>query len=354
MQSSWSSVYVILSRPVGKWATAHVSRHPDRQGNGSTTTFHPTGGGSFSGPPRVFATLTQNGDGTYTFVRRRRETFVFSSAGQLLTETDLNGYTTTLAYDGQGHLLSVSEPAGRTLTFAHDGGGHITSATDPIGRTVTYAYNAAGDLITVTDPAGGSWHFTYDAAHRMLTMTDPRGGTLSNSYNASGQVTSQTDPLGHLTTFAYGAIADGTETTITSPNGNVTVEDYVAGELTPRTKGAGTPSAATWTYAYDQSTLGVIAETDPNGHVTQHSYDADGNQTSVTDPLGRTTTTTYNNLDEPLVTTDPLGDTTTNVYDAEGNLQSVARPLAGTALVQTTTYHYGDGPVCQGDVRHVR
>ena len=319
------------------------------QENGSTATFHPIGGGNFTAPPRVFATLVQNGDGTYTFTRRKREIFTFSSTGLLTAGSDLNGYKTTLKYDGSGNLTTVTDPAGRQLTFTHDVNNHITSVTDPIGRKVSYVYSVAGDLTGVTDVGGGTTTFVYDASHRMTTMTDPRGGTLTNTYDTSDRVVSQTDPLGRLTTFAYGVITNGTETTITSPNGNVTVEDYIAGELTRLTKGFGTTSAATWTFAYDQYTLGVIATTDPNGNVTQDAYDPDGNTTSVIDPLGHTTTSTYNGFDEPLTVTDPLGVTTTYTYDSVGNLLTTSRPLIGTALTRSTTLQYAD-LVHPGDV----
>ena len=45
------------------------------QENGSTATFHSSGGGGFTAPPRIFASLVQHADGSYTFTRRKRENF---------------------------------------------------------------------------------------------------------------------------------------------------------------------------------------------------------------------------------------------------------------------------------------
>ncbi len=56
------------------------------------------------------------------------------------------------------------------------------------------------------------------------------GDELTNTYNGSGQVTEQVDPKGRTTTFSYtgdNLSPSGGTTTITSPNSNVTVEDYV-------------------------------------------------------------------------------------------------------------------------------
>jgi RHS repeat-associated protein len=126
------------------------------------------------------------------------------------------------------------------------------------------------------------------------------------------------------------------------PNGNGTVYGYRDLELQSVTHAAGTSFAATTTYTYDPSTLGIASETDPNGHTTTYAYDGQGNELSKVDPLGRTTTSTYSSLDEPLTVTDPLGVTTTSLYDGNGNLLSVSTPLTGTSESQTMTYAYGD------------
>ena len=68
-------------------------------------------------PPRDIATLTQNSDGTWKLVRQAQQTLIFNSSGQLLTLTDLNGYTSTYGYTG-GQLTSVTDQAGRQLTIS--------------------------------------------------------------------------------------------------------------------------------------------------------------------------------------------------------------------------------------------
>jgi RHS repeat-associated protein len=323
------------------------------QENGSQVTFTEQSGGVYTAPPRVTAALVHNGDGSWTFVRRHKDTFSFDSSGRLTQEKDLNGYVTAVVHNGSGQLTDVTDPAGRKLTFVYSGN-HVSSVSDPLGRVVAYAYDGVGNLTDVTDVNGGNTHFTYDSAHRMLTMRFPNqapgvtgstGAVVSNKYDGQGRVTEQTDQLGRTTKFAYAGepfTGTGGSTTITDPKGNVIVQNYRFGELVSETKGYGTPQAATWTFGYDPATLGMTSVTDPNGHTTTSTFDSEGNTLTSTDALSRTTTNTYDSLNDLLTTTDPLGVTTTMVYDPKGNLLTRSRPLTGTAQTQTTTYTYGD------------
>src|SRR5439155_7172915 len=87
------------------------------QENASEVTFTPDGMGGYSPPPYVLATLIQDGNATFTFKRDQTQAiFTFDPSGELIAETDRNGYVTFLAYSG-GELATVADPAGRSLTF---------------------------------------------------------------------------------------------------------------------------------------------------------------------------------------------------------------------------------------------
>jgi RHS repeat-associated protein len=316
------------------------------QEGGSVVAFTPDGSGGYTGSSHLFATLTHNDDGSWTFVRRARQTFDFNAAGQLTHIKDPNGYTTVLTYNAAGQLSTVTDPAGRAITIAYNSQARIDNITDPAGRVVYYGYDTAGRLTSVTDPAGAITHFGYDASNLLTSATDADGAHTINTYDVGQRVTGQQDPDGNTTTFGY---ATGGVTTITSPAGRVTTHTYSNGELLSETRGAGTAQAATWTYTYDPATLGVTSVTDPNNHTRRATYNLAGNQLTDTDPLGNTQSSTYDSLGDITSVTDRSGTTTTNTYDTAGNPLTTSRPLTGSGQNQTATLGYTD-PAHPGDV----
>lgn len=321
------------------------------QENASQVTFTKRGT-DYWAPPRVLATLVKEGDGTYTFTRRKRDVFRFDSTGKLTSMKDLNNYTTTLAYDGSGRLSTVTDPANRTLTFAYDGSNRVISVTDTASpaRVVSFAYDAVtGNMTQFTNVAGGVTVFTYDASHRLLTMTDPRNGVVTNEYDLAGRVTRQTDPMNRVTQVAYTAGV----TTITDPKNNVHKDEYYDGLRTRQTRGYGTAQAATWTYSYDPKTIGITQVKDPLNHTRKYTYDGVGNVLTAKDGLDRTTTYTYSNLNDVLTVTDPTNVATTFTYDAAGNLQTESRPLVGSGTNRVVTYLYADAQK-PGDVTGIK
>ncbi len=327
------------------------------QEGGAQVVFDPSGSSYVPAASRVNATLVHNGDGTWTFARRAQDTYIFSSAGQLLSETDRNGYATRLSYNASNQLTTLTDPAGRTLQLGWTGA-NITTVTDgnvSSTRVVTLQYSS-GDLTDVIDVNGGHWHFAY-SNHRMTDLFDPNcyaagascngGSGVVTHYNPSGQVDYQVDQLGRKTTFSYAgdpSSAAGGTTMVTDPKGNITQDTYQEGVLTSQTKGYGTASAASWQYRYDQATAVRVATLDPKGNLNTSTADANGNVLSTTDALRRQTSATYNAFNEPLSQTDGNNVTTTYTYDANGNLTSASTPLLGTSPLQhsVTSYTYAD------------
>jgi len=312
---------------------------------GSEVTFPSNGEGGFTTPPRVLATLEANEDGTYTFSRYADHIrYVFSASGQLLSEADRNGNTTTLTYSG-GLLQSVTDPSGRSLTFTYTGS-RIHTITDPMGRTTTIAYDGSGNLKEAVGPTGRKWSFTYDEEHRLLTMTDPRGGTTTNTYDSFGRVIAQLDPMGRKSTWSYEGdptSPEGGLTIFTDARGDATLYEYANLELLAVTHGYETETEATTSYSYDPITLGVKTIIDPDGNETRNRYDSHGHLNETIDPLGRTTYYSYGFEDELAEVTDPAGTATSYYYDGSGNLLEKETPLTETGEIALTTYAY-EGP----------
>jgi RHS repeat-associated protein len=300
--------------------------------------------GTYCVLPDVTASLTyDSATSTYMFITHPYESYTFNAAGELTSETGPGGAATTVAYDtpspGSGACPSsatscetVSTASGRSLVIASNSAGLVTSVTDPRGNSWTYGYCATssdtcstGDLTSVTDAdtAGNVTSYTYDArnsdpglADDLLTITKPNGqpggrdagDSLVNTYNGAGQVISQTDPDGNETTFDYSHMYVGGNgyTLVTDPDGNETQYSYTNGLLTSRRKGYGTSSPSTSSYSPDPDTDLNDATTNPDHQTTSYTYDADGNLTSTTNPLGEESTASYNSFDEPVCQTLPL------------------------------------------------
>jgi RHS repeat-associated protein len=285
--------------------------------DGSQVTAEPNGSGGYSLPTWADSTLSYS-SGTYTFAQHQTKTYTFNSSGQLTSIADPSGDATTLSY-ASGKLSTVTDPASRTLTFAYGSNGLVSSVTDPMGRETTYGYDSSDNLTSVTDPLGRVTSFIYDTSgdHLLLTMTMPNGQSggpdagdkVTNTYDSSARVLTQTDPDGQETIYAYTGdnfSSSGGTTTITDSDGNVEVQDYTNGELTSLTKGYGTSTAATTTYAYDPNTLGTASVTDPDANTTSATYDSNGNELTSTNALGNTSTYSYNGFDEQSCAASPL------------------------------------------------
>ncbi len=341
------------------------------QENGSTVYFFDDGRGGWHAEGGAQATLVNNPlqdettIPTLTFRRTHALTsFVFDASGALLSESDRNGYTTTLSYNANGHLSRVTDPAGRSLSFQTNAQGKITQATDPAGRQVSFVYDATGYLVTqLTDAGGGATTFSYapeaDPAHpqyHLIRVVSPNanargtgsGNVVTNAYDGTA-LSSETGGTGRTMFYAYDtpAPAPGTPstntTTITDPNGHVVVARHTNYLLSSITRGSGSAQQTTSSFAHDPLTMQTTSTTDPRGHVWASTFDASANLLTRTDPLGRRTAYTYDARNQPLTETDPLGVTTSYAYDASENLTSVARPLTGTGQTQRTTYAYDPG-----------
>src|SRR5262249_38747743 len=111
-----------------------------------------------------------------------------------------------------------------------------------------------GNLATTTDPAGNTTYSYIDSLGRRYKIVDPDTGTTTDQFDNVGQIISETDALGQVTQFRYDAL----------------------GRATSRTTLAGTPSASTVTWSYDERAGAGYANI---GHLTSMA-DASGVETS--------------------------------------------------------------------------
>ncbi|MEU5420300.1 ricin-type beta-trefoil lectin domain protein [Streptomyces sp. NPDC020667] len=339
-------------------------------------------------------------------------TYTYEGRGLLSAATDPLGHTTAYGYDGAGRLTSVKDPAGRITAYAYDSSGRLTETTNPAGKKQIRTYDANGNLASVSDALGNRTTYAYDKANRLISVVSPRGNasganaaayTTSYGYDANGNRTKATDPTGAVTTSAYDALgrlvsvtdalgqtssttydADDNVLTSTDPLGNVTRHSYTdtglpatstdpLGKVTSfdydadghRTRTT-SPEGRTTTWSYDDDGR-TATQVDPRGNAngadaaqftTSYTYDPAGNQTKVTDPLGKSTSTAYDATNRAVSAMDELGRTTKSDYDDLGRVAAVTGPdgaatrytynTAGDLATRkgpnghTTTYGYDD------------
>ncbi|ASW53379.1 LamG-like jellyroll fold domain-containing protein [Plantactinospora sp. KBS50] len=143
--------------------------------------------------------------------------------------------------------------------------------TDPGNRTVSHVYELnSGHELTAIDALGNRTRYGYDTGGFMRTVTDPNGNVETTEHdvrgNAISQTTCQDRSQNKCSTVYFTYYPDATTKVLTPDPRNDVM-------LTTRD--------------------GRSASATDNTYLTSYAYDARGNRTGVTDPLGRSTTTTF-------------------------------------------------------------
>ncbi|MEL6528145.1 MAG: hypothetical protein AAFQ07_20780, partial [Chloroflexota bacterium] len=157
------------------------------------------------------------------------------------------------AYDVVGDLVGVTDAEGNTSQFSYDGVSQLRLITDANQQVTLFEYDSANNLIAITDARGSRQEFSYDAVGRVVTFADAQVVADAISDNVTSNYTYDVDD-NLLSVFTF---LD--ETTFTyNPNGD------------------------------------VVALVQDDNREFLYGRDRDGRITSITDPLGSTTSYAYN------------------------------------------------------------
>ncbi|WP_131764366.1 RHS repeat protein [Legionella drozanskii] len=229
----------------------------------------------------------------------------FNAFGDKIAVTDANGQTTRYYYDAKAQLITESAPQSQAKYYHYDEVGHLIWQQDNGGQVIYYSYDAEGRLLTKTlDPHGLALttKYHYDGIGRQLEITEASGLRKQFSYDDSGNlIQTRTDPDGLNLTILF------------------TYDDR--GLLTRKTECS--PQGKDRITAYEWDILGGRKATilDPDGLSlrTSYSYDENGNLISETDANNNTRHFIYDAKNQCRFQIDARGVVTEHIYDANGN-----------------------------------
>ncbi|MCC2099512.1 MAG: RHS repeat protein, partial [Hyphomicrobiales bacterium] len=315
---------------------------------------------------RIKKTDYRQGSPTATLLATESNTF--DRYGNVLSETDAQGVTTTHGYDTQFRKTSeVVDPSGlaRTTTFTYGsltgGGGsscsctglpHPTRITTPEGIITEFDYDMLGrktsQTIAPNTPHATTTSYTYDALGRVATTTSPDGVVTTNTYdNDSGRLVSvnKASPAGytpafsHTTTYTYDTNFGLTKTTF--PDGTSENLGYNSPKRQLIQKDIRTASnTIVWKETYTYNTLGrLYTRRDGMNNTTTYTYDTYGRNTGVKRPDTRQQTTAFDFASNPITVTGYDGLATTLRHDIFGRNVSTTHPDGSSSA----TYEAGPG-----------
>jgi RHS repeat-associated protein len=320
------------------YSTGQVKTQQDQLGRTTTFTYtgNPTtaaGGTTTILNPKGNSTLD-----TYQFGLMTAETQGYGTASAATWQYSYDPFTSTLS--------AKTDANGHTTLYGHDNNGNQTYSVDPLGRITGATYNAFNEPLTKTDGNGITTTYTYSAHGDVASVSTPLVPSSPQQYQVTkyfyadsthpGDVTSMQDPNGNTWTYTYDAYGD--QMTLKDLLGDVSTTCY---------------NAIGWkTASYPPRAGAITCATPPqtSPYYTIYSYVQTNSQTDefgdvqmVTDPLGHTTKYAYD-ADRNLVSeTDGDSNTTTYVYDLANEQTQIKR--ADSPQTTLITNYNSDGTV---------
>ncbi|GDY15023.1 hypothetical protein LBMAG53_39010 [Planctomycetota bacterium] len=355
--------------------------------------------GSVVYPRRIFITAMVDPAGNAL-------SFSYDASQRLIAVTDAIGQVTTLYYDIVGSpllLTRVVDPFGRTATIAYTNG-KVTSITDVQGMASSLSYIGSTDVLaSLTTPYGTSTFTVTEgffntvlgsqSLDRSVTIADPDGEKQKVEINWTFEVL--TDPVNSVPVIPGVTLTNAVTWTNTTwrwdrkamklgPNDPTKAhrKTWALDGNSARTYALETEKAVysnrVW-YKYPgqvntkfitpnqpYTPIAIARVTDDGStQLTTMTYDGMGRVLTVTDPMGRTVTNTYDGpvqvgatisdgsstsalfsavrhptLPVPQSLTDANGRTTTYTYNAAGQVTSITLPQRPGQGVEQTVYAY--------------
>ena len=337
----------------------------DQYGNTSTINRDSQGNPiSMTGPFGDTTSFQLDSDGNLAVVTdpaNQTSTFGYATGGLMTQATDPEQNQSTYGFDPLGNLLGQQNPAGGSTSLSLNGSasaytvnvsspGGLTSSTSvqtapgssqanisvtaPNGLTTTTALTYGAGK-TSTYPTGVSTNIGYGRSSSGLPVMTSWAGQYPNGVVAPRiSVAPDTAPLSasgtqnrtitktiNGNTYALTYIASGKTMTVTTPVGRTQTWQYGSnGAVTSRQLGTLTPT--TLSYNGNGKATSVVQ----GSRSYAITYDSNGNETSVSDPVGRTTQYQYDAARRRVATIFPDGSVATFAYNKVGAITAITPP----------------------------
>jgi RHS repeat-associated protein len=249
----------------------------------------------------------------------------YDGAGRVKRIKDSNAVLTDLTYHVRGWL--------QTRTVRHDPAGTPDGVNDAV---TTLAYDNVGQVTRITQPGGAYIDYTYDHAHRLTAIEDNLGNSIEYTLDAAGnRVNEDTKDASPTLTRTLGRVYDslGRLQKIVDANSEETVFTYDANG----NQDTVTDALARVTDSDVDPLNRLIESTDALLGDTKYRYDARDNLVEVTDAEGLSTSYTFDGLGDQTQLVSPDTGTTAYTYDDAGN-----RITQTDARAVTSTYSYDE------------
>jgi YD repeat-containing protein len=293
-----------------------------------------------------------------------------------VTDSEYTAFGQLLQRRTQQKLTATASLTTKIDTWTYDRTGDLkTSLRGSGGLAIneSYVFDAFGRQTQKTDARGNLWQTNYDRLGRVIQTTDPLSGTIKTEYDAFSRTTKIYDQLNFATSFVYSDSArtittttpegitttrmrnrHGDEISVSLPNGGVTETTTFAydkdGQITSKVDPAGNISRSEYDKAgllkasIDANDIRIAYEYDPTNRVLKRIVDP----TSYTTPTGTVinkanalnlvTSYTYNAFGDNATITDGNGVVTEMAYDLKGRQSAVIVDTAGLKIA--TVYAY--------------
>lgn len=277
------------------------------------------------------------------------------NAGNVTSETNGEGYTTTYTYDDIDRLTGVGFPIGspvvitwgttsralsrgaysESVTF--DGFARPTSITRG-GITTTATYNSLGQKTFESYPGATSGtNYLYDILGRVTKVTRPDSSFRNYAYASANKVT-VTNERNFATTYTYRSFGEPDNKALMAIAAPVTAASItMTRNLVDMLTGV-TQNGKTRSYGYSTS-LFVTSITNPETGVTTFGRDAVGNMTTRKVGASNTVTYGYDGLNRLTTINYPAGTpSVTQTWTDTGKLKTIS----SSAAARVYTYDPND------------